>query len=276
MPQEFVCDLREVWYTYSGARAPALRDISLRIQRGEWLGILGSNGSGKSTLARVMNALLIPTQGACFVEGFPTSDTASLWEIRRRMALVFQNPENQIVGATVEDDAAFGPENLGFPPDEIRSRVRSALAITGLTAKAGKPTYTLSGGEKQRLAIAGALAIDSPCLVLDEPTAMLDPVGRAEVLDVLASLHAQGRTILYITHRLEETLLCSRVVVLNNGAVVADGTADDVLSADACGGWGLEPPPLLLLRKALIDSGRIPSDTLPSYTALEAALCPSS
>ncbi len=276
MPQEFVCDLREVWYTYSGARAPALRDISLRIQRGEWLGILGSNGSGKSTLARVMNALLIPTQGACFVDGRPTSDAASLWEIRRRMSLVFQNPENQIVGATVEDDAAFGPENLGFPSDEIRSRVRSALAVTGLSAKAGKPTYTLSGGEKQRLAIAGALAIDSPCLVLDEPTAMLDPVGRTGVLDVLASLHAQGRTIIYITHRLEEALLCSRVVVLNDGSVVADGAADDVLSADACGGWGLEPPPLLLLRKSLIDSGRIPSDTHPSYSALEAALCPSS
>ncbi len=276
MPQEFVCELREVWYTYSGARAPALRDISLRIRRGEWLGILGSNGSGKSTLARVMNALLIPTQGACFVEGFPTSDAASLWEIRRRMALVFQNPENQIVGATVEDDAAFGPENLGFPPAEIRSRVQSALAVTGLSAKVEKPTYTLSGGEKQRLAIAGALAIDSPCLVLDEPTAMLDPVGRSEVLDVLASLNAQGRTIVYITHRLEEALRCSRVVVLNGGSVVAEGAPADVLSAESCSAWGLEPPPLLLLRKSLIDSGRIPADTHASYIALEAALCPSS
>jgi energy-coupling factor transport system ATP-binding protein len=192
------------------------------------------------------------------------------------MALVFQNPENQIVGATVEDDAAFGPENLGFPPAEIRSRVRSALAVTGLSAKAGKPTYTLSGGEKQRLAIAGALAIDSPCLVLDEPTAMLDPVGLSEVLDVLASLNAQGRTIIYITHRLEEALRCSRVVVLNGGTVVAEGAPADVLSAESCSAWGLEPPPLLLLRKSLIDSGRIPADTHPSYTALEAALCPSS
>jgi energy-coupling factor transport system ATP-binding protein len=273
MPQEFVCDLRDVWYTYSGARAPALRGVSLRVRKGEWLGILGSNGSGKSTLARLMNALLIPTQGACFVDGLSTAASSCVPAIRRTVSLVFQNPENQIVGTTVEDDAAFGPENIGLSSEAIRSRVRTALSTVGLSAKAGKPTYTLSGGEKQRLAIAGALALDTPCIVLDEPTAMLDPAGRSEVLDVLSSLHRQGRSIIYITHRLEEALRCDRVVVLHSGEIVSEGSAVDILTRKDCGEWGIEPPPLLLLWRSLVDSGIISPDTKPVRSCMEAALC---
>jgi energy-coupling factor transport system ATP-binding protein len=185
MPRKTVCELRDVTFVYpggaaggSGCASPALRNVTLSIYEGEWVALLGSNGSGKSTLAKHLNALLVPSQGDCLVYGLSTRDEKNVFPIRSTVAMVFQNPENQIVGTVVEEDAAFGPENQGVPPDEIVQRVEVALAVAGLLEKRKKPTYTLSGGEKQRLAVAGALAMDTPCLVLDEPTAMLDPAGR--------------------------------------------------------------------------------------------------
>ena len=169
--------LRGVGYSYSDTGRPALEDVSLEVRQGEWIALVGSNGSGKSTLAKHLNALLVPMQGACFISGLDSRDENNLWKIRETVSMVFQNPENQIVSTVVEDDVAFGPENLGLPAEEIRSRVDKALRTCGLTEKTDKAVYTLSGGQKQRLAIAGALAMGSRCLVLEEPTAMLDPAG---------------------------------------------------------------------------------------------------
>lgn len=207
--------LRGVGYSYSDTGRPALENISFEVRQGDWIALVGSNGSGKSTLAKHLNALLIPMQGACFICGMDTRDEEQLWKIRNVVSMVFQNPENQIVSTVVEDDVAFGPENLGLPAEEIETRVHKALEIVGLQAKARKAVYTLSGGQKQRLAIAGALAMGAECIVLDEPTAMLDPQGRAEVVELLKHLHNRGITIIHVTHRLEEILCADRAIVLN-------------------------------------------------------------
>ena len=209
-----IASLQGLGYSYLEVGNLALDGIDLEVQRGDWIALLGGNGSGKSTLAKHFNALLTPMQGACFICGMDSRDDKNLWEIRKTVSMVFQNPENQIVSTVVEDDTAFGPENLGLPAEEIRARVDSALKIAGLWDKAEVASYTLSGGQKQRLAIAGAIAMDTPCIVLDEPTAMLDPQGRKEVMDLLKSLHGKGTTIIHITHRLEEIENATKVVVL--------------------------------------------------------------
>lgn len=207
----------------------ALDDINLKINKGEFLAIIGTNGSGKSTLARHLNALLLPTDGKCLIKGLDTADVSNLWQIRQTVGMVFQNPDNQIVAAIVEEDVAFGPENLGIEPGEIRRRVDTALASVSMTEYRLHAPHLLSGGQKQRIAIAGALAMHPECLVLDEPTAMLDPAGREEVLSTVCRLNKQDNmTIVYITHFMDEAVAADRVVVVDNGKIAFSGTPDEV------------------------------------------------
>ncbi|NLM71951.1 MAG: ATP-binding cassette domain-containing protein [Synergistaceae bacterium] len=275
-----VCELRDVTYIYppgaSGQASgrPALSGVTLQVREGEWLALIGSNGSGKSTLAKHLNALLVPTQGDCTVFGMSTKDPNNVYAIRSSVAMVFQNPDNQIVGSVVEEDAAFGPENQGLPPEQIEKRVENALLSAGLLAKRRMPTYTLSGGEKQRLAVAGALAMDCPCLVLDEPTAMLDPQGRSELLAILRSLHEGGKTIVSITHRLEEILYCDWTVVLVEGRIAWEGTVPDLLRrSDSFREWGLDVPPLMALWRALGSETTLDLPETPTLEGMTAVLC---
>lgn len=252
------CSLRDVGYTYPANRSIALKGITLAVREGQWIALLGANGSGKSTFAKLLNALLLPTQGDCFVFGMDTKRPEFLWEIRKNVAMVFQNPDNQIVASVVEEDVAFGPENIGLPREEIIERVRWALSVTGLEEKRKSPTYALSGGQKQRLALAGALAMKPRCLVLDEPTSMLDPEGRRRFISLLSELHDQGLTLVLITHRLDEILDADRVVVLNEGHVVWQGEPLRLLSDErTLQEWGLEVPPLIQLRNELAKKGWI-------------------
>ena len=268
--------LRGVGYSYSDTGRPALENVSFEARQGEWIALVGSNGSGKSTLAKHLNALLVPMQGACFISGLDTRDEKELWNVRKTVSMVFQNPENQIVSTVVEDDVAFGPENLGLSPLEIRARVDKALATAGLAAQAERAVYTLSGGQKQRLAIAGALAMGSRVLVLDEPTAMLDPQGRKEVIELLHTLHAKGITLIQVTHRLEEILDATRVLVLDKGNLVWEGTPGALFRlGDIDKRWGLEVPPIVRLRERLAASGLIGRDTTPSAEGIGEALCQS-
>ena len=260
-----------------GAHA-ALSDVSLTIEEGEFIAVLGTNGSGKSTLARHFNALLLPTEGRCIVAGLDTKETAELWRIRELVSMVFQNPDNQIIAAVVEDDVAFGPENLGIEPQEIRSRVRDALAAVGMEHYRTAAPHLLSGGQKQRVAIAGALAMKTRCLVLDEPTAMLDPMGRREVLETVERLHREaGITIVYITHFMEEAAVADRVVVMEEGRIAAAGTPREVFQD--VGGMkarGLGVPLAVELASCLREAGvSLPVDLL-TDEELVSALCPSS
>ncbi len=254
-----------VSYFYDGAESPAINNINAEIRRGEFIAVLGANGSGKSTLARHMNALLLPSRGEVLVNGIDTSNSDKTMEIRRLVGMVFQNPDNQLVAALVEEDVAFGPENLGLPPKEITARVEAALSATGLTELRNRPPHLLSGGQKQRLAIAGALAMRPDCLVLDEPTAMLDPGGRKEVLSLLLNLKKEhGMAQVFITHLMEEALLSDRVWVMARGQIIADGSPrqvfrDTKLLDDA----GLEPTPAALMAARLKKAGwDLPDDIL--------------
>ncbi|ABY94073.1 MULTISPECIES: energy-coupling factor transporter ATPase [Thermoanaerobacter] len=206
-----------------------LKDINLQFEKGQFIGIIGHNGSGKSTLAKHFNALLLPTEGKVYVKGMDTKDTNHLWDIRQAAGLVFQNPDNQIVAAIVEEDVAFGPENLGIPPDEIRERVEYALKAVGMWEYKDYPPHMLSGGQKQRVAIAGIIAMKPECIILDEPTAMLDPIGRREVISTIKKLNKEdGITVILITHFMEEVVDADRVIVMDDGKVVLDGTPKEV------------------------------------------------
>ena len=222
----------------------ALTDVSLSIEAGEFVAVLGSNGSGKSTLAKHLDALLLPTSGVCRIDGMDTQNVDQVWRIRQKVGMVFQNPDNQLIAAIVEDDVAFGPENLGVPPKEIRSRVDEALSVVGMTKFRSFAPHLLSGGQKQRIAIAGALAMQTECLVFDEATAMLDPEGRAEILAVVKQLHKeQHKTIVYITHFMEEAAAADRIIVLDHGKLAMDGTPREVFAkADELQKLGLDVP----------------------------------
>ena len=212
-------------------RTTALDNVTLSIEKGSFVVVLGHNGSGKSTLAKHMNAVLLPSGGAVYVEGMNTRDEDLLLEIRRRVGMVFQNPDNQIVANVVEEDVAFAPENLGVPTAEIRRRVDDALAAVGMTEFTRHAPHLLSGGQKQRVAIAGVIAMDPECIVLDEATAMLDPAGRREVLDTVHRLNRQrGITVVHITHHMSEAEDADRVIVMNDGVVAMDGTPRDIFS----------------------------------------------
>ena len=212
-------------YTTAEGVAPTVLDhVDLDIEAGTFVAILGHNGSGKSTFAKHLNAILLPTSGKVYVDGMDTTDEDKLLDIRRTVGMVFQNPDNQIVASVVEEDVAFAPENLGVPSDEIRRRVDEALEAVGMTEYARHAPHLLSGGQKQRVAIAGVLAMRPRCIVLDEPTAMLDPVGRREVLDTVCRLQRElGMTVVLITHHMDEAARAQRLVVMDNGHVVMDG-----------------------------------------------------
>ena len=206
----------------------AVNHVSLAIERGSFTAIIGKNGSGKSTLAKNINALLLPSGGAVYVKGFNTADEAKIWEIRQAAGMVFQNPDNQLVSSIVEDDVAFGPENLGIEPGEIRKRVDESLYSVNMYEERKKAPHLLSGGQKQRIAIAGVVAMRPECIILDEPTAMLDPHGRYEVMEIIEKLHKEGITILLITHFMEEAARAERVIIMDEGRVVLDGTPENV------------------------------------------------
>lgn len=232
--QDIMIQTEHMSHTYqdeSGNVVYALDDVSLAIRKGEFVSIIGTNGSGKSTLAKHFNVLLTPSKGTVTVLGMDTKNPKNLWDIRQHVGMVFQNPDNQIVAAVVEEDVAFGPENLGVEPSEIRRRVDEALASVNMTDYALHSPGLLSGGQKQRIAIAGVLAMKPDCIVLDEPTAMLDPVGRKEVLETVHRLNKEeGITIVYITHFMEEAVTSDRVVVMKNGKLLHDGTPREIFS----------------------------------------------
>ncbi len=208
----------------------AVDDVSFEIEKGSFVAIIGKNGSGKSTLAKNLNGLLIPTSGAVYVAGYDTKDDAHIWDVRQTAGMVFQNPDNQLVSAIVEDDVAFGPENLGVPPEEIRKRVDKALSDVNMGAFKKKAPHLLSGGQKQRIAIAGVVAMKPECIIFDEPTAMLDPKGRKEIMSIIDELHADGITVVLITHFMEETVNADRIIIMNDGKVLMDGTPEEVFA----------------------------------------------
>lgn len=261
-----------VYYTYKRhvengetEEQTALKDINLKVNKGEFLVIIGHNGSGKSTLAKHFNAILIPSNGCVKVDGIDTKDSQRLWEIRQRAGMVFQNPDNQIVATIVEEDVAFGPENIGVPPAEIRKRVDNALKTVDMLEYAQHGPHLLSGGQKQRVAIAGILAMKPKCIILDEPTAMLDPSGRREVIDTIKKLNKEENiTIILITHFMEEAVDADRVVVMENSEIVMDGTPKEVFSkVKEIKELGLDVPEMTELAYELKESGiNIPSDVL--------------
>ena len=242
-----------------------LRGLNIEIEKGTFVAILGHNGSGKSTLAKHFNAILLPVGGRVLVKGADTCDENLLIEIRRSVGMVFQNPDNQIVATVVEEDVAFAPENLGYPPDEIRSRVDEALKTVGMYDYRLHAPHLLSGGQKQRVAIAGVLAMGPECIVFDEPTAMLDPRGRESVIEVIRDLRDNhGVTIVLITHHMDEAVGADRVIVLSDGVVTMDGAPRDVfMRVDELRSAGLSVPETILLMRELNGEGfSLPLDTL--------------
>ena len=257
--------LSHLYVDENGNDVRALDDVNLTIQRGEFVAIIGTNGSGKSTLAKHFNVLLQPTEGNVTVCGFDTLDDEHIWNIRQHVGMVFQNPDNQIVAAVVEEDVAFGPENLGVPSAEIRKRVDEALAAVNMTEYAEHGPNLLSGGQKQRVAIAGVLAMKPDCIVLDEPTAMLDPKGRLEVLETIHRLNKEeGITIVIITHFMEEAVTADRVVVMKNGVKLQEGTPREIFTqVDTLKDLGLDVPVAAEVASKLIHKGvDIPNDII--------------
>ena len=253
----------------------ALEDVSLSIEKGSFVVVLGHNGSGKSTLAKHMNAVLLPSGGAVYVEGMDTKDETLLLEIRRRVGMVFQNPDNQIVANVVEEDVAFAPENLGVPSEEIRRRVDDALAAVGMSEFTRHAPHLLSGGQKQRVAIAGVIAMAPECIVLDEATAMLDPAGRREVLSAIRALNRERNiTVVLITHHMDEAMDADRLIVMNDGKLVMNGTPAEVFTqVDALRAMGLAAPDTVELLYGLRQSGMdVPLDAL-TVDACADAIC---
>ena len=258
-------DLTFRYTTAEGVAPTVLDQVNLDIEAGSFVAILGHNGSGKSTFAKHLNAILLPTSGKVYVDGMDTTDEDKLLDIRRTVGMVFQNPDNQIVASVVEEDVAFAPENLGVPSDEIRRRVDEALEAVGMTEYARHAPHLLSGGQKQRVAIAGVLAMRPRCIVLDEPTAMLDPVGRREVLDTVCRLQRElGMTVVLITHHMDEAARAQRLVVMDNGHVVMDGPPAQVFqNVVGLRRLGLEVPDSVALLYELRQAGLdVPLDVL--------------
>ena len=262
----------DVHYQYPDDKQECLSGISLAIEEGSFVAVLGHNGSGKSTLAKLMNAIHVPTQGRVLVAGIDTADESRLLDVRRTVGMVFQNPDNQIVANVVEDDVAFAPENLGVPPEEIRERVDAALKAVGMLELRQHAPHLLSGGQKQRVAIAGVIAMRPRVIVLDEPTAMLDPQGRREVVDTVTRLcREEGMTVVLITHHMEECIGADRLVIMSNGHLVADGTPREIFSrVELMEREGLTVPETVRLAWDLSRHGlRVPIDTLNEQDAAE-------
>ena len=277
--KEILFDIRHLTHTFEtedGKTFDALSDVTCTIPKGSFTAIIGTNGSGKSTLARHLNALYLPTAGEVIVEGMKTSDMEHIWDIRQKVGMVFQNPDNQLVAAIVEEDVAFGPENLGVAAEEIRKRGDYALEKVGMSAYRTHSPAMLSGGQKQRIAIAGVLAMHPDCIVLDEPTAMLDPLGRKEVMDTIHELNrSEGITIVLITHFMEEAVTADHVLVVDRTKLQMQGTAREVFSqADKLTAMGLDVPVAADLAHGLRKKGyEIPEDCM-TDEELGEALCP--
>lgn len=226
-----IIEIKDLHYIYPGDETESLKGVSLTIEKGSFVAVLGHNGSGKSTLAKHLNAILLPTSGSVLVDGMDTSDETKTLDIRRKVGMVFQNPDNQIVANVVEDDVAFAPENLGVPSEEIRRRIDAALKQVDMYEFRLHAPHLLSGGQKQRVAIAGVIAMDPEVVVLDEPTAMLDPKGRSEVIKTVTELcRTRGITVVLITHHMSECIGADRLIVMSDGSIVADGTPQEVFS----------------------------------------------
>ena len=274
---EYIIETKELGFTYAdeGDNAspadviPALRGVSVSVKRGEYISVLGHNGSGKSTFAKLLNMILSPTVGRVIIDGVDITDADgsddAIFDVHRKVGMVFQNPDNQLVATVVEEDVAFGPENLGLPREEIRRRVDESLALVGMSEFAKQAPHKLSGGQKQRVAIAGIIAMKPEVIIFDESTAMLDPQGRREVLDIMEKLNREsGITILNITHYMEEAARADRVIVINDGELVLDGTPREIFSkVDYLHGIGLEAPQGVELLHALRKKGYdLPSEAL--------------
>ena len=256
-------------------KSRAIDEVDIDVKEGQFIAILGHNGSGKSTLAKHINAILVPTEGTVWVNGLDTTDPAELWNVRQSAGMVFQNPDNQIIGTVVEEDVGFGPENLGVPTDEIWQRVEESLKAVGMIEYRHHSPNKLSGGQKQRVAIAGEVAMEPKCIVLDEPTAMLDPVGRKEVLKTVKKLREQKKvTVILITHYMEEVIDADKIYVMDHGRVVMEGTPKEVFSqVDELKKYRLDVPQVTILADELKKQGLdIPSGILRKEELVE-ALC---
>lgn len=264
-----IFEVKDVSFSYAayeedGVDIEALKNVDIDIKKGDFVVILGRNGSGKSTFSRLLNALLIPQKGIVLVQGKPTSDEDNVWKIRSTAGMVFQNPDNQIIATTVEEDVAFGPENLGVAPDEIKTRVDEALKKVGIDNLKMNAPHLLSGGQKQRVAIAGILAMKPECIILDEATSMLDPVGRKEVISVLKELNKnENITIIHITHHMDEAAIANRLIIIDNGKIVLDGTPQEVFSnVEKVKSLGLDVPQvtefMYLLKKSGFKVDKLP------------------
>ena len=273
--------MEDVSYQYEPDARPAVSHVTLEVERGSFVAVLGHNGSGKSTLAKLMNALFLPTEGRVLVCGMDTLTEERVWNIRRHAGMVFQNPDNQIVANVVREDVAFGLENLGVPQDEMVRRVEAALSAVRMSEFAETAPHMLSGGQKQRVAIAGALAMEPELIIMDEATAMLDPSGRAEVLATVRKLNREkGMTVVWITHFMEEAAVADRLVVMNDGSVAMEGTPRQVFSrVEEIKALGLDVPPMAELAQTLRDKGLpLPEGILTvsdMVKELKDVLCPS-
>ncbi len=266
-----------VKYAYEDSDKLALKGITLKVNKGEFVALLGHNGCGKSTMAKTLNALLTPSEGVIYVDGMDTSDEEVTYEIRRNVGLVLQNPDNQLVASIIEEDVAFGPENLGVKPAEIRRRVDNALKAVGMYEYRTHAPHKLSGGQKQRVAIAGILAMEPSCIVFDEPTAMLDPNGREEVMRTIKTLKEKGITIVLITHYMEEAVLADRVIVMDEGEILIQGEPEKVFSqVNLLKKHALDVPQATELAYKLIGAGlrfsKMPLNTDECVHLLEEAL----
>jgi len=267
--------MKHVNYRYALEDIWALEEVNLEIKQGEFVAILGHNGSGKSTMAKLINALLLPDSGDVIVNGMNTKDDDNLWTIRQTAGMVFQNPDNQLVATIVEEDVAFGPENQGVEPLEIRKRVDDALKAVDMYDYRKRPPHLLSGGQKQRIAIAGVLALHSDCIVLDEPTAMLDPSGRKEVLETITKLNREEKkTVVLITHFMDEAVMADRVIVMDQGRIQLEGTPKEVFSnVERIKKFGLDVPQVTDLAHRLIEKGIVIQKDIIKIEELVDALC---
>ncbi|HNR03546.1 MAG TPA: energy-coupling factor transporter ATPase [Bacillota bacterium] len=268
-------NVRFEYGTNSGSAKPALDDININIAKGEFVAILGHNGSGKSTLAKHFNALLLPGAGTVYVKEMNTKNEKLLWDIRQTAGMVFQNPDNQIVATIVEEDVAFGPENLGIPPLEIRRRVDDSIKTVDMTEYAKHSPHLLSGGQKQRVAIAGIIAMKPECIILDEPTALLDPVGRKEVLNTIIKLNKEeGITIILITHYMDEAIQADRIYVMKNGKIIMEGKPKDVFKeVETVKAAGLDVPQVTELSHRLNREGLQLSPDILTVEEMVVELC---
>ena len=284
MPNEsylYPMQIENVCYQYDEDDVAAVDHVSLNVEKGSFVAVLGHNGSGKSTLAKLMNALYLPTEGRVLVCGLDTAQDEEVWHVRRHAGMVFQNPDNQIVANVVREDVAFGLENLGVPHDDMIPRIDAALAAVRMTERASFAPHMLSGGQKQRVAVAGVLAMQPEVMILDEATAMLDPAGRADVLATVRKLNrVQGMTVIWITHFMEEAAVADRVVVLDKGKIALDGTPAEVFSqVQKVKALGLDVPPMAELAMRLRAGGLVLPDGILTVAdmvkELKKALCPS-